>query len=254
MEITVKGKTALVIGGSKGLGYGMAEGLASTGANVVIVSRRKEQLDEAAAKMRASTGNENIIGIPADIRSLEAINGLVEAVVEKFGQIDILINSAGVNRRTDAIDFTEEEWDLVMDTQLKYVFFMGQAVARQMRDKGIKGSIINIGSLTCVLGLRNMIAYCAAKGGIAQLSKAMANEFAPYGIRVNAIGPGYFETEMTGPIFNNPKRKAELFARIPQERFGLPSDLAGMAVYLGSDASEYVTGQVLYVDGGYLTT
>lgn len=254
MDITVKGKTALVIGGSKGLGYGMAEGFASSGANVVIVSRRADQLEEAAKQMRQDTGNENVIGIPTDVCSIDNINKLVDEVVSKFGQIDILVNSAGVNRRTDAIDFSEEEWDTVTNTQLKYVFFMGQAVARQMRDHGIGGSIINIGSLVVQLGLRNMVAYTASKGGIGQMTKSQANEWAPLGIRVNAICPGYFETEMTKPIFNQPKRRAELFSRIPMERFGLPSDLAGLAVFLGSDASAYITGQTIFVDGGFLTT
>lgn len=252
MNMSLKGKTAVVIGGSKGLGFGMATGLAQAGANVVLVSRNQGQLDEAAAKITGETSNDNVIGISADITAIENINALVEKVCDKFGQIDILFNGAGVNKRFSALEFTEADWDAVQDTQLKYVFFMCQAVARQMIEKGIKGKIINIASLTSQLGLPNMISYCAAKGAIVQITKAMANEWAQYGINVNAIGPGYYETEMTAPLFADEKRRAELFARIPQKRFGLPSDLAGAAVFLASEASDYVTGQVLYVDGGFL--
>lgn len=252
MNMSLKGKTAIVVGGSKGLGFGMATGLAQAGANVVLVSRNQGQLDEAAAKIAGETSNDNVIGISADITAIENINVLVEKVCDKFGQIDILFNGAGVNKRFSALEFTEADWDAVQDTQLKYVFFMCQAVARQMIEKGIKGKIINIASLTSQLGLPNMISYCAAKGAIVQITKAMANEWAQYGINVNAIGPGYYETEMTAPLFADEKRRAELFARIPQKRFGLPSDLAGAAVFLASEASDYVTGQVLYVDGGFL--
>lgn len=252
MNMSLKGKTAVVIGGSKGLGFGMATGLAQASANVVLVSRNQGQLDEAAAKITGETSNDNVIGISADITAIENINALVEKVCDKFGQIDILFNGAGVNKRFSALEFTEADWDAVQDTQLKYVFFMCQAVARQMIEKGIKGKIINIASLTSQLGLPNMISYCAAKGAIVQITKAMANEWAQYGINVNAIGPGYYETEMTAPLFADEKRRAELFARIPQKRFGLPSDLAGAAVFLASEASDYVTGQVLYVDGGFL--
>jgi NAD(P)-dependent dehydrogenase (short-subunit alcohol dehydrogenase family) len=252
MDFSLKGKTAIVVGGSKGLGFGMASGLAQAGANVVLVSRNQDQLDAAAAKMTSETSNENVVGFATDITSLDNINGLIDKVCNKFGQIDILINSAGVNKRFAAIDFTEEDWDIVQNTQLKYVFFMCQAVAKQMIEKGIKGKIINIASLTSELGLPNMISYCAAKGAIVQITKAMANEWAQYGICVNAIGPGYYETEMTGPLFKDKKRVEELFARIPQKRFGLPSDLSGAAVFLASEASDYVTGQVLYVDGGFL--
>ncbi len=252
MEFSLNGKTAIVVGGSKGLGFGMATGLAQAGANVVLVSRNQEQLDAAAAEMTKATGNENVVGFATDITSIDNINGLVSKVCDKFGQVDILFNGAGVNKRFSALEFTEADWDAVQDTQLKYVFFMCQAVAKQMVEKGIKGKIINIASLTSQLGLPNMVSYCAAKGAIVQITKAMANEWAEYGINVNAIGPGYYETEMTAPLLKDEKRRAELFSRIPQKKFGLPSDLAGAAVFLASEASDYVTGQVLYVDGGFL--
>ena len=252
MNFSLNGKTAVVVGGGTGLGYGMATGLAEVGANVVLVSRRQNVLDKSASQIAEATGNENVVGIAADITSVANINDLVNKACDKFGQIDILINGAGVNKRFSALDFKEEDWDIVQDTQLKYVFFMCQAVAKQMIEKGIKGRIINIASLTSELGLPNMISYCAAKGAIVQITKALANEWAQYGINVNAIGPGYYLTEMTAPLFKDEKRVAELHSRIPQKKFGEAMDLAGAAVYLTSDASSYMTGQVLYIDGGFL--
>jgi len=254
MEKILTGKTALVIGGSKGLGFGIATGLAREGAEVVIVSRNQSQLDEAAANIAERTGNNNVVGIAKDITSIENITSLVDAVCQKFGKIDILVNSAGINKRNAALYFTEEEWDSVQNTQLKYVFFMCQAVARQMVEKNIKGKIINIASLTSQLGFVNMVSYGAAKAAIVQITKAMANEWAQYGINVNAIGPGYYETEMTAPVFQNEKRRKEIFERIPQQRFGIPEDLIGTAVFLASEMSDYVTGQTIYVDGGFLCT
>lgn len=252
MELfSLKGKTAIVIGGSKGLGYGMSSGLAAAGADVVLSSRKQADLDQAAAAMSAETGG-NVVGIAADVSTKAGVDGLVSAVVERFGHIDILINSAGLNVRKAALDFTEEDWDAVQDVQLKSAFLTCQAVAQHMIEKGIHGRLINIASLLSQLGLKNMISYCAAKGGIVQLTKGLANELAQYGINVNAIGPGYYETEMTKPVFADPVRRAELFARIPMQRFGLPKDLAGAAIFLASDASSYVTGQVIYVDGGFL--
>ena len=153
MDFSLKEKTAIVVGGSKGLGFGMATGLAQAGANVVLVSRNQGQLDDAAAKISQETGNENVVGFATDITSVENINGLIAKVCDKFGQVDILFNGAGVNKRFSALEFTEADWDVVQDTQLKYVFFMCQAVAKQMVEKGIKGKIINIASLTSQLGL-----------------------------------------------------------------------------------------------------
>ncbi len=249
---SLKGKNAVCIGGSKGLGKGMATGLASRGAHVILVSRKQNELDEAAADIAKETG-ANVIGIAGDISSLEGIKTLVDKVVAECGQIDILINGAGVNKRGPALEFTEEMWDTVQDVQLKYVFFMCQAVAKHMIEKGVKGKIINIASLTTQLGLPNLISYAGAKGAIGQISKSMANEWAQYGINVNCIGPGYYYTAMTAPLFDgNPEYKAKLLSRIPMGRFGNPEDLAGAAAFLACPASDYVTGQILYVDGGFL--
>ena len=247
----LSGKNALVIGGSKGLGKGIAAGLSASGARVIISSRSRKDLDAAAAELNASGGGE-IAGIPMDIGSVENIHNYVSLCAERLGHIDILVNCAGINIRKSALDFTEDDWDQVTDTQLKYVFFMCQAVARHMIAGGIKGKIINVGSLTSVLGLKNMVAYCASKGGIVQMTKALANEWAMNGICVNALGPGYFETEMTRPLFQDPAMVKRFEERIPMQRTGLPEDLAGAAVFLASRASDYMTGQIMFVDGGWL--
>lgn len=248
---SLKDKTAIVIGGSKGLCKGIATGFAQAGANVVISSRKQNELDAAAEDIISKTGGV-VKGIAADITSVKACEDLVEKVVAEFGQVDILLNGAGLNIRKPVVDYMEEDWDKVLDVQLKYVFFMGQAVAKQMIKKNIKGKIINICSLNSELGLKNMVAYVSAKGGVKQMTKAMAHELAEYGISVNAIGPGYFETEMTKPIFENPDNIRKFKDRIPFGRTGLPEDLVGTAIFLASPASDYIVGQTIYVDGGYL--
>lgn len=244
------GKVAIVVGGGTGLGRGMATGLAEAGATVVIASRRLEVITAAAEEMSAQSGGK-VVPMQLNVTSLPAIQEFVSKVDAQFGRIDILINSAGLNIRKSALEFEEADWDKVTDTQLKYVFFMDQAVGRYMVDHNIKGRIINVGSLSSSLGLKNMVAYCASKGAIVQMTKALANEWAQYGICVNAIGPGYYLTEMTKPLLS-PEVIKKYEERIPQARLGLPEDLASTAVFLASDASSYVTGQIVYVDGGWL--
>lgn len=252
MELfSLKGKNALVIGGSKGLGKGIASGLAAAGANVVISSRNQKDIDAAVADINAF-GHGEATGIPVDICFIDNIRQYVNSCVKRLGHIDILVNCAGVNVRKPALQFSEEDWDIVTNTNLKYVFFMCQAVAQHMVDKNIKGKIINIASLTSILGLKNMVAYCASKGGIVQMTKALANELSLSGICVNAIGPGYYETEMTKPLFQDPAMIKRFEERIPMQRTGLPEDLQGAAVFLASSLSDYMTGQVLYIDGGWL--
>jgi len=248
---SLKGKTALVIGGSKGLSKGIATGLSTAGADVVISSRKQNELDAAAKDINSTTGGV-VKGIAADITSVEACQELVEKVVAEFGHIDILVNGAGLNIRKPAIEYDEESWDKVTDVQIKYVFFMSQAVARHMIANNIKGKIINIASLNSELGLKNIVAYVASKGGIRQITMAMANEFAQYGINVNAIGPGYFKTEMTKVLFEDPEIVKGFLNRIPAKKIGVPEDLAGAAIFLASSASDYVVGQTIYVDGGWL--
>lgn len=247
----LSGKVAIVVGGGTGLGRGMASGLAGAGATVIIASRRMEVLRQAAQEMEAETGGK-VVPMQLDLSSAQAAQAFVEQTTEQFGRIDILINSAGINVRKSALDFEEADWDRVLDTQLKYVFFMDQAVGRYMVENRIKGRIINVGSLSSAIGLKNMIAYCAAKGAIVQLTKALANEWAQYGICVNAIGPGYYMTEMTGPLLKDPEVVRKYEEKIPMGRLGVPQDLASAAVFLASDSAAYVTGQIVYVDGGWL--
>lgn len=252
MELfSLHNQVAVVIGGSKGLGKGIASGLALAGATVVLASRNQSELEEAAAEIRYATHGD-VIGIAVDITSITAIQEFVSTVLTLKGSIDILVNSAGINIRKKAVEFTEHDWDTVMDTQLKYVFFMNQVVGKAMIAQKVKGRIINVASLTSVLGLKGMVAYGSAKAGIVQMTKALANEWAEYGVRVNAIGPGYYRTEMTQPLFADEKAVESMLGNIPLKRFGLPEDLIGTAILLASDASAYITGQVFYVDGGWL--
>ena len=175
----------------------------------------------------------------------------MEEIDNRYGRVDIVVNSAGINIRKPALDFELNDWDKVTDTQQKYVFFTCKEVGRYMVDHGIKGRIINMASLSSMLGLKNMVAYCASKGAIAQITKALANEWAPYGITVNAIAPGYFLTDMTKPLLSDPEIAMQYEKRIPVGRLGTPEDLMSTVIYLACDASAYVTGQIIYVDGGW---
>ena len=246
----LSGKVAIVIGGSRGLGRGMATGLLNAGASVVVASRNAQAVEQAAKEMSEETGSV-CKGIALDVTSIEAIKEFIGKVDKEFGRIDILINSAGINVRKPALEFEEEDWDKVTDTQLKYVFFMDRYVGNYMVEHQIKGRIINVGSISSMVGLKNIVAYVTSKGGILQMTKALANEWAQYGITVNAIGPGYCFTEMTRPLLSKQGVKDKYEERIPMGRLGEPEDMATTAVYLASDASSYVTGQMIYVDGGW---
>ena len=241
------GKVALVTGGNTGLGQGIALALAEAGADIVSVALSDS--DETVAKVQALGRRAHAIS--ADLTSIEPVERVVQEALAAMGRIDILVNNAGLIRRADAVDFTEADWDLVMNINLKTVFFMSQAVARQFIKQGDGGKIINIASMLSFQGGIRVPSYTASKSGVAGLTKLMANEWAPHRITANAIAPGYFATANTQALREDPVRSAEILGRIPAGRWGEPSDLGGAAVFLASRASDYVQGAILPVDGGW---
>ncbi len=252
-SFSLEGCAAVVTGGSRGLGLGIARGLHEAGARVLLVARHENKL-QAAARSLDPEGEGTALACPGDVTKPEDIDRFFARALDRFGRIDILVNSAGVNLRKPAVEYTPEEWDYVVDTNLKAAFFLSTKAARLMMDAGRGGKILHVASLASAVGLpTNVPPYTASKGGLALLVKALAGEWAVARICVNAIGPGYFATELTAPILEKPELRQALLARIPMRRFGAPADLAGAAVFLCSAASDYVTGQVLYVDGGYLS-
>ena len=241
----LSGRKALVTGANTGLGQGIAVALAEAGADIVAVGRSAP--DETAEIVKKA--GRTLQSIKADLGSV----GPIKAVMEQIeGPIDILINNAGMIRRNDAIDFTEEDWDAVMDVNLKSAFFLSQAVARRMIAEKRPGKIINIASMLSFQGGIRVASYTSSKSDILGLTRLLANEWAAKGINVNAIAPGYFVTNNTEALRQDQKRSAEILGRIPAGRWGKPSDLGGAAVFLASAASDYVNGAVLPVDGGWL--
>lgn len=255
-RMRLDGKVGLVTGGSQGLGLGMARALAEAGADVAIVARSKDKLKEAASEIE-SLGCK-VFPIMADLSDAEATQYIIDATIEEFGRLDILITAAAAQLRKPALDVEPAEWDRMVTVNLRSVYFLCQQAARcmlernEVSDSGILGKIINIGSLTAAGAWPDVSIYGMTKGGIVQMTKAMALEWAPRGISVNAIGPGTFHTELTDELFSDPERAERIVTRIPLGRPGRPDDLAGTVVYLASSASDYVTGQVLWVDGGWL--
>ncbi|MBK3745260.1 2-dehydro-3-deoxy-D-gluconate 5-dehydrogenase KduD [Paraburkholderia aspalathi] len=241
------GRTALVTGANTGIGQGIAIALAKAGASIVAVSRSPIAETEAAV---LATGAQ-FHSIHADLGSTEPVDRIVSETVERFGNLDILVNNAGIIRRADAIDFTEADWDAVMDVNLKTVFFLSQAAGRHMIDQG-RGKIINIASLLAFQGGIRIPSYTASKSGLAGLTKLLACEWADKGLNVNAIAPGYFVTNNTIALREDADRSASILSRIPAGRWGEPADIGGAAVFLASSASDYVNGTVLPVDGGWL--
>jgi 2-dehydro-3-deoxy-D-gluconate 5-dehydrogenase len=243
----LSGKTAVVTGANTGLGQAIAVALAEAGANLVAVSRSSMTVTEAAVAQAGAA----IHTITADLSSLEPITRIV-AEATQGGRVDILVNNAGIIKRADAIEYTEADWDAVMDVNLKTVFFLTQAFARSMLSDGQGGKIINVASLLAFQGGVRIPAYTASKSGLAGLTRLLACEWASQGINVNAIAPGYFVTNNTEALRHDADRSAQILSRIPAARWGEPTDLGGAAVFLASSASDYVHGIVLPVDGGWL--
>lgn len=244
------GKVALVTGGGRGLGLGFTTALAEAGADVAVVDRTgapevKEALDALGRRSHLMVADLLAASPPA-------LADIVQEVVDTLGRLDILVNNAGIIRREPAIDFSQANWDDVIDLNLSTVFYLSQAAARVMREQG-GGKIINIASMLSFQGGKIVPSYTASKSGVAGLTRALASEWSAYGINVNALAPGYFATDNTAPLRAQEDRSAEILARIPAGRWGTPADLQGAVVLLASEAGSYMHGSIVPVDGGWLT-
>jgi 2-dehydro-3-deoxy-D-gluconate 5-dehydrogenase len=242
------GKVAAITGATRGIGKSMALALAEAGADIALLQRTPEQ-DELKRQIE-SLGKKCSI-IPCNLENLSQVKSAIPNVVSQFGKIDILVNNAGIQRRSPSVDFLESDWDEVLQINLKAVWVLCQEAGRYMVPKE-KGKIINIASLLSYQGGVTVPAYAAAKGGVAQLTKALANEWAKHNVNVNAIVPGYIATDMNTALMEDPTRSTQILDRIPAERWGKPDDFKGTIIYLSSDASNYVNGHLLAVDGGWL--
>ena len=241
----LKDKVAIVTGSNTGLGQGICKAYVEAGAKVVGVSRRPS--DETAAQC-----GKNFHNVIADLSALDVIPAVIGETLEKFGRIDVLVNNAGIIKRQDSIEFSEEEWDSVLNVNLKTVFFLTQAVARQFIKQNSGGKVINIASMLSYQGGIRAPSYTASKSAIKGVTMTLANEWAKYGINVNGIAPGYMATNNTQNLRQDEERSSDILARIPAGRWGTPEDLQGAAVFLASSASDYVNGFTLAVDGGWL--
>ncbi|KGA99229.1 2-deoxy-D-gluconate 3-dehydrogenase [Enterobacteriaceae bacterium ATCC 29904] len=244
----LSGKVAIVTGCDTGLGQGMTLGLAQAGCDIVGVNRKIPQ--ETAEKVKAL--GRRFMAIQADLSKQDALNDIVNQTVTEMGRVDILVNNAGTIRREDALNFSEKDWDEVMNLNLKSVFFLSQAVARQFIRQGQGGKIINIASMLSFQGGIRVPSYTASKSGVLGITRLLANEWATQGINVNAIAPGYMATNNTQQLRDDAQRSKEILDRIPAGRWGTPADLQGPVVFLASSASDYINGHTLAVDGGWL--
>jgi len=243
----LSGKVAVVTGANTGIGQAIALALAQAGADVAAVGRTPAE--ETVAKARALGRKAEFVS--ADLSTIEPVQRVVDETIAKLGRFDILVNNAGIIRRADAVDFTEEDWDAVIDTNLKSVFFLAQAAGRHMIAQG-SGKIINIASMLTFQGGIRVPSYTASKSGVGGLTKLLANEWAAKGVQVNAIAPGYIATNNTAALQADEARNRAILERIPAARWGDPADLGGAAIFLASAASNYVNGHILAVDGGWL--
>ncbi|MDQ1147742.1 2-deoxy-D-gluconate 3-dehydrogenase [Bacillus sp. SORGH_AS 510] len=242
------GKVAAITGATRGIGRSIALSLAEAGADIALLQRSPEQSD---VKEEIEALGRKCLIVPCDLENVEQVKAAIPHVVSHFGKIDILVNNAGIQRRSPSVDFSEQDWDDVINVNLKTVWILCQQAGRYMVPNG-KGKIINMASLLSFQGGLTVPAYAAAKGGVAQLTKALSNEWAKHNVNVNAIVPGYIATDMNTALINDETRNRQILERIPSGRWGNPEDFNGTVVYLASDASNYVHGHLLAVDGGWL--
>ena len=248
-QFNLSGKVAIVTGCSTGLGQGMSYGLSEAGADIVGI----DYVNSPETQETIESMGRKFLEIKADLSDLEPVEGIIQKTVETFGKLDILVNNAGIIRRADAIEFTEKDWDDVMNINIKTLFFLSQAAAKQFIKQGTGGKIINIASMLSYQGGIRVSSYTASKSGVMGVTRLMANEWEKNNINTNAIAPGWMATNNTAPLRADPLRSKDILGRIPAGRWGTPSDLKGAAVFLASDASNYVNGYTIAVDGGWLT-
>lgn len=249
-QFDLTGKVALVTGTSRGLGQYLGRALAKAGADLVITSRDTKTLKPFQDEVEAM--GRKVLPLSLDVRNFESIQKMADAAVAGFGKVDILVNNAGCNVRKPSLDVSWDDWNLVLDTNLRGTFFVSQAIARNMVARKY-GRIINIGSVTCVAGYAGLGPYGASRGGVKQLTMSLADDWGVHGITVNCLAPGWFKTAQNAVMYENKEWVDYLVDRIPLKRPGAPRDLDGAVVFLASDASEYITGQTLLVDGGIST-
>ena len=249
---SLEGKVAIVTGASRGLGQAIAVALAEAGADLFVTARDESSLDETKARIVAR--GRQCHAAAQNVRDTSSIAATVERCREKLGRIDILVNNAGFEHVSPSVDVDEALWDAIVDTNLKGAFFWSQAVARVIAGQGAGGSIVNLCSLTSFVGIPTAVPYTSSKSGLLGMTRALASEWAASGIRVNAIAPGYFRTAMTEGFYQDAAWQDRMMSKIPQGRFGKDEDIGGTVVFLCSDASAYVTGHCIPVDGGFLAS